>query len=178
MGQETLCIRDILSFLWAKECCLICSVLQEYDEVQAPRWIGAAEHILSSALTILLVAVPLLDPGLKPLVVPGLLLWFLLQLLASSKGSSSIFALCWSIHSTRGPYQMCASIWLLLLSSFLEAAFLLLTVGLGVIPSVACRIVTPGRQSVVETLLGLMPLREVVRPMHFSPMSVPRYSRD
>lgn len=67
------------------------------------------------------------------------------------------------------------SCWRLLLAVAVDA---LLVVGLpvlGVLALLACRLLTEQRQSCGERLLRLQPMREVVRPMHFSPYSPAGY---
>jgi hypothetical protein len=76
---------------------------------------------------------------------------------------------------TQGLYGMRPSCWRLLLAVAVDA---LLVVGLpllGMLAMLACRLLTVQRQSCGERLLRLQPMREVVRPMHFSPYSPAGY---
>jgi hypothetical protein len=56
----------------------------------------------------------------------------------------------------------------------------LLVVGLpfliGALATLACKVLTAEHQSFGERMLRLQPMREVVRPMHFSPYSPARVS--
>jgi len=61
--------------------------------------------------------------------------------------------------------------WSMLAALLLDAALVVLLPGLGLLASLACRLLTEQRQSCGERLLRLQPMQEVVRPMHFSPYS-------
>lgn len=89
-------------------------------------------------------------------------------------GSTSLYAYMFGIYGTFGEYHMVASFWRLVIASLIEAAYLVLTFGMGALLSLGFRIFTADRQSVSEKLLGLVPMREVVRPMHFTQLPTAR----
>lgn len=75
----------------------------------------------------------------------------------------------------QGMYGMRPSCWRLLLAVAVDS---LLVVGLpvlGWLALLACRLLMEQRQSCGERLLRLQPMREVVRPVHFSPYSPAGY---
>lgn len=145
--------------------------LQEFDEEPPPRWLAALDWLLSSGLSAALLAGPVLAPAAAPYAAHAAALWALLYLLLAPRaGATSPAAALLGIYATHGPYCMLAPWWRLWAAALLEAGLLLLTLGLGIGLSLACRLLTAQRQGFGERLLRLVPLREVVRPMHFSPL--------
>lgn len=71
----------------------------------------------------------------------------------------------------QGVYSMLPSWWGLLAAVALDALLVVLLPGVGLLASLSCRLLTQQHQSCGERLLRLQPMREVVRPMRFSPYS-------
>eukprot|EP00878_Enallax_costatus_P017859 GHUV01018767.1.p1 GENE.GHUV01018767.1~~GHUV01018767.1.p1 ORF type:complete len:421 (+),score=106.85 GHUV01018767.1:583-1845(+) len=142
--------------------------IKEFDEVTPSQLLSAFECLSSSSLTLVLLLLPWLIPGLQPYGVAAALLWCCLYLLAASKGCISPVAWVLSIHSTYGEYGMFPSCWRMLAALALETGLVVLTAGTGVLVTLLCRMLTEQRQGFAERVLQLVPLREVVRPMHFN----------
>jgi hypothetical protein len=66
---------------------------------------------------------------------------------------------------------MLPSSWGLLAAVAVDTFLVVLLPVVGVLASLSCRLLTEQHQSCGERLLRLQPMREVVRPMHFSPYS-------
>lgn len=147
------------------------SAVQEYDEVPPSRLLSLFECLSSSCLTLGLLLLPWLLPGYKQYGLLLATLWCCLYLTAASKGCLSPIAQLLSIHSTYGESQMLPSQWRMTTGVVLEAGLLVFTCGVGVLVTLLCRMVTEQRQSFAERVLQLVPMQEVLRPMHFNLMS-------
>lgn len=135
------------------------------------RPLAVLEHLLASLITFVLLGLPLWAPAWCPYQTTYAVLWLVQQLAAMSCGCTSLPARALSIYATDGPFSMLPG-WLRLLAAVLVDAVVLVVVpGLGLLLGLACRLLTQQHQTCGERLLRLEPVREVVRPMHFSPFS-------
>jgi hypothetical protein len=147
--------------------------VQEYDEAPLSWWLAALECILSAGMTFVLLGLPLWHTAFHPCQQGLATLWGLLCFwVVWFKGCTSVAAYALGpIYATQGPYSMQPGSLRLVLAASVEAALAVVApvFPLGVLASLACRLLTQQRQSCGERLLRLQPMREVVRPMHFSP---------
>lgn len=74
----------------------------------------------------------------------------------------------------QGEFSMRPSCWRLLAAVGLDALLVAGVPLLGALATLSCRLLTEERQSFGERMFQLQPMREVVRPMHFSPYSPAR----
>uniref|UniRef100_A0A383WLQ8 Uncharacterized protein n=3 Tax=Tetradesmus obliquus TaxID=3088 RepID=A0A383WLQ8_TETOB len=144
--------------------------VQEYDEVPPSRLMSAFDCLASSALTLGLLALPWLLPSLASYRAAAAATWAALTLLAAAHGYTSPAAALLRVHATEGPYNMLPPLRRLLLAAAAEAGLVVLTCGLGVVVSLGFRLLSRQRQGFGDRLCRFVPLREVVRPMHFSAM--------
>ncbi|KAF6262147.1 hypothetical protein COO60DRAFT_1699434 [Scenedesmus sp. NREL 46B-D3] len=144
--------------------------VQEYDEVPPSRLLSALECLASSALSLGLLALPWLLPSLLPLRAAAAAVWVCLSLAAAANGYTSPAAALLRVYATEGPCNMLPPLRRRLLASVAEAALVVLTCGLGVVVSLGFRMLSQQRQGFGDRLCRFVPLREVVRPMHFSAM--------
>eukprot|EP00775_Hariotina_reticulata_P008680 gene8680-8861_t len=147
--------------------------VQEYDEAPPSRLLSAVECLLTSSITLALLGGPWLLPRLasQKAVMAGA--WALMHLLAAAAGCTSPFAWLLDINATSGQYGMLASWPRLLGAVVLEAALLVLTAGLGVLVSLGCRLSSSQRQGFGERMAAIVPMKQIVRPMRFSPLPPP-----
>lgn len=141
--------------------------LQEFDDVTPSRLMSACECLSSSCLTLALLLLPSVLPALQYYGVATALLWCCMYMFSVGRGCASPVAWLLSIYSTYGEYQMPPPWWRLLTAVLLEAALVVVTAGIGVSGTLLCRMFTQQRQGFGERVLRLVPVREVVRPMHF-----------
>jgi hypothetical protein len=131
---------------------------------------AAFEWLCSSLITLACLALPLL-PAYSSYRVAGAATWLLLALWAVSRGCTSLPAWLLNAHATHGEFAMLAPTWRLLAAVVFEAALVLLPGGL--LLTLTWRLLSEERQNCGEGLLRLTPLREVVRPCHFSSLLSP-----
>jgi hypothetical protein len=144
--------------------------LQEYDEVPPSRLLSVVDCLANSALSLGLLALPWMLPSLQPYRAAAAATWACLTLLAAANGYTSPIAALLRMHATEGPYNMLPPLQRLLLASVAEAGLVVLTCGLGVLVSLGFRLLSQQRQGFGDRLCRFVPLREVVRPMHFTAM--------
>jgi hypothetical protein len=139
--------------------------------VPPSRLLSAFECIASSALSLGLLALPWLLPALLPYRAAAAATWACLTLWAALNGYTSPVAAILRVHATEGPFNMLPPLRKVLLASLAEAGLVVLTCGLGVVVSLGFRMLSQQRQGFGDRLCRFVPLRGVVRPMHFSIMS-------
>lgn len=141
---------------------------QEYDAIPPTRLQVAVEWLISSAVTLACLGAPLLLPAAARYNVALAWLWMLGSMWAISCGCTSLAAALAATHATHGAYAALAPTWRLAAAVAAEALLVLLPGG--ALLTLACRLAGEERQTGGEWLLRLTPLREVVRPTHFSPL--------
>jgi hypothetical protein len=132
---------------------------------------SAFDCLASSAISLTLLALPWLLPSLAPYRAAAAATWACLTLFAAASGYTSPTAALLRVHATEGPYNMLPPLQRLLLASIAEAALVVLTCGLGVLVSLGFRMLSQQRQGFGDRLCRFVPLREVVRPMHFTALA-------
>lgn len=133
------------------------------------RWQAALECMLTAALAWACLALPFWFPAYSSHTSTGLISWLLLTAWAVSAGCTSFVAWLMNVHATFGPYANLPPMWRLAAAVLVETVFMV--VPGGVLVTLVCRLRSSEHQSAGERVMLLTPLREVVRPMHFSPLA-------